>query len=95
MFRASPSPTARTATDYDHMAEMLSSIDDSRIVKREGSQLEVAQTSHLGFGPLRLSLKGDSLIGQPGPSGVEIRGPLVAEEPLFGAPRPLTRQVSR
>ena len=83
MFRASPSPTARTATDYDHMAEMLSSIDDSRIVKREGSQLEVAQTSHLGFGPLRLSLNNRRRIDLTPKRGIRyhlIKGDLEASD---------------
>jgi carbon monoxide dehydrogenase subunit G len=42
--------------DYDRMDEILSSVDDSRIVKQEGNQLEVVQTSHLRFGPFKISL---------------------------------------
>jgi carbon monoxide dehydrogenase subunit G len=42
--------------DYDHMAQILSSVDVSRIVKRDGNLLEVVQTSHIGFGPLKISL---------------------------------------
>jgi len=42
--------------DYDRMAEILSSVDVSRIVKRDGNLLEVVQTSHIGLGPLKISL---------------------------------------
>lgn len=42
--------------DYDHMAEILSNVDVSRIVKRDGDLLEVVQTSHIGFGPFKISL---------------------------------------
>ena len=42
-------------TDYDRMAEIVSSIDSSRIVKRDGNQLEVAQKSHATAGPLKFS----------------------------------------
>ncbi len=43
-------------TDYDQMAQILSSVDASRVIKREGHRLEVAQTSHIGFGPFKLTL---------------------------------------
>jgi carbon monoxide dehydrogenase subunit G len=42
--------------DYDRMGEILSNVDASRIVKRAGNQLEVAQTTHLAFGPIKISL---------------------------------------
>jgi hypothetical protein len=48
--------TWEVLVDYDRMGEFLSTVDASRIVKREGSRLEVAQTSHLRFGPLKISL---------------------------------------
>ena len=53
---APPEPTWEVLVDYDRMAEILSSVDTSRIVNRNGNQMEVAQTSHLGVGPLRVSL---------------------------------------
>jgi hypothetical protein len=53
---ASPGQTWEVLVDYDRMGEFLSTVDASRIVKREGSRLEVAQTSHLRFGPLKISL---------------------------------------
>ena len=53
---ATPEQTWGVLVDYDRMAEILSSVDASRIVKRQGNRLEVAQTSHLGLGPLRVSL---------------------------------------
>jgi hypothetical protein len=48
--------TWAVVVDYDHMGEILSNVDASRIVKRAGNPLEVVQTSHLAFGPLKLSL---------------------------------------
>lgn len=39
------------------MGAILSNVDASRIVKREGTQLEVAQTTHLGPGPFTVSVK--------------------------------------
>lgn len=42
--------------DYDRMAEILSSVDISRSVKRDGNLLEVVQRSHIGFGPFKISL---------------------------------------
>ena len=48
--------TWEVLVDYDRMDEILSTVDDSRIVKQQGNQMEVVQTSHLGFGPFRISL---------------------------------------
>jgi len=42
-------------TDYDHMAQIVSSIDSSRIVSRDGNRIEVAQKSHASVGLLRVS----------------------------------------
>jgi len=42
--------------DYNRMAEILSSVDVSRIAKRDGNLLEVVQTSHIGLGPFKISL---------------------------------------
>jgi carbon monoxide dehydrogenase subunit G len=42
-------------TDYEHMAQILSSVDMSRIVRRDGNRLEVAQTSHGNVGLLHVS----------------------------------------
>jgi len=53
---AAAEETWEVLTDYDRMAQILSSVDASRVVKREGQRLEVAQTSHIGFGPFKLTL---------------------------------------
>jgi hypothetical protein len=42
-------------TDYDRMAEIVSSIDSSKVVMRDGNRLEVAQKSHATAGPLKFS----------------------------------------
>ena len=41
--------------DFDHMAQILSSVDESRIVNQEGSRFEVIQKSHGNVGPVRIS----------------------------------------
>jgi carbon monoxide dehydrogenase subunit G len=43
-------------TDFDHMATILSSVDQSRIVNRDGDQFDVVQKSHGNAGPIQLSL---------------------------------------
>lgn len=44
-------------TDFDHMAQMLSNVDASQIVKRDGDVFEVMQRSHVSFGLLRVALE--------------------------------------
>lgn len=41
--------------DFDHMAEILSSVDVSRIVNRRGNEFDVEQRSHANAGPLHLA----------------------------------------
>jgi len=50
--------TWNVLADYEHMAQILSSMDSSRIVSREGNRLTVAQTSHGKVGPLHVSVDG-------------------------------------
>lgn len=42
-------------TDFDHMAQILSNVDASRIANRVGNTFEVIQKSHASFGLLRLA----------------------------------------
>jgi carbon monoxide dehydrogenase subunit G len=42
-------------TDFDHMAQILSNVDASKVVNRDGDRFEVVQKSHANAGPLRLS----------------------------------------
>ena len=44
-------------TDYDHMADFVSNVAASRIVRRERQSIEVNQTSRLGFGPFQLTFE--------------------------------------
>lgn len=50
--------TWNVLADYEHMAQIVSSIDSSRIVDRDGNRLTVAQRSHGNFGPIHLSVDG-------------------------------------
>jgi len=43
-------------TDFDHMTQILSNVDASRITNRDGNRIEVTQKSHAQAGPLRVSL---------------------------------------
>ncbi len=43
-------------TDFDHMAQILSSVDASMITNRNGNSFDVVQKSHAYAGPLRLTL---------------------------------------
>jgi len=43
-------------TDFDHMAEILSNVDVSRIANRDGNRFDVIQKSHAYAGPIRLSM---------------------------------------
>jgi carbon monoxide dehydrogenase subunit G len=44
-------------TDFDRMAQIVTSIDSSRIVSRDGNMIQVAQKSHANAGPLRFSME--------------------------------------
>ena len=50
--------TWNVLADYEHMAQIVSSIDTSRIVGRDGNRITVAQTSHGKIGPLHVSVDG-------------------------------------
>jgi carbon monoxide dehydrogenase subunit G len=50
--------TWNVLADYEHMAQIVSNIDSSRIVSRDGNRLTVAQTSHGKVGPLHVSVDG-------------------------------------
>jgi carbon monoxide dehydrogenase subunit G len=43
-------------TDFDHMAQILSNVDASRIANRDGNKFDVIQTSHASAGLLHISL---------------------------------------
>ena len=43
-------------TDFDRMAQILSNVDASKIVSRDGNMMQVAQKSHATAGLVRLSL---------------------------------------
>ena len=44
--------------DFEHMAQILSNMDSSRIVSRDGNRITVAQTSHGKIGPIHVSVDG-------------------------------------
>jgi Polyketide cyclase / dehydrase and lipid transport len=43
-------------TDFDHMSQILSNVDASRIMDRDGNRFQVVQKSHAQAGLLRVSL---------------------------------------
>lgn len=51
---ATPQEAWDVLTDYDHMAQFVSNLTMSRIVRRVGDSLEVAQTTRLSFGLFNL-----------------------------------------
>ena len=53
---ASLEQTWNVLADYENMAQILSSMDSSRVVSRDGNRLTVAQTSHGNAGPVRVSI---------------------------------------
>ena len=55
---ASVEETWNVLADYEHMAQIVSSIDSSRIVSRDGNRITVAQTSHGKVGPMHVSVDG-------------------------------------
>ena len=50
--------TWNVLTDYEHMAQIVSSIDFSEVTSRDGNRIEVAQRSHGHAGPIRVSVDG-------------------------------------
>jgi carbon monoxide dehydrogenase subunit G len=44
--------------DYEHMAQIVSSIVSSRVVSRDGNKITVAQTSRGNVGPVHVSVEG-------------------------------------
>ena len=50
--------TWNVLADYEHMANIVSNIDSSRIVSRDGNRITVAQTSHGNVGPIHVSVDG-------------------------------------
>ena len=52
---ATPQQVWDVLTDYGHMAEFVSNVAKSRIVRRAEEKLEVAQTSRLTFGPFEFT----------------------------------------
>jgi carbon monoxide dehydrogenase subunit G len=49
--------TWEVLTDFDRMAQIVSSVDASRIVSRDGNLIEVAQKSHANAGLLHVSME--------------------------------------
>jgi carbon monoxide dehydrogenase subunit G len=50
--------TWNVLSDFDHMAQILSNMDSSRIVSRDGNRITVAQTSHGKIGLIHVSVDG-------------------------------------
>jgi carbon monoxide dehydrogenase subunit G len=50
--------TWNVLSDFEHMAQILSNMDSSRIVSRDGDRITVAQTSHGKVGPIHVSVDG-------------------------------------
>ena len=50
--------TWNVLADYDHMAQIVSTVDSSRIVSRDGNRIVVAQSSHGNVGPLHFAVDG-------------------------------------
>ena len=55
---ATPEQTWNVLADYEHMAQIVSSIDSSQVVSRDGNRIEVAQKSHGNIGPIQISVDG-------------------------------------
>src|SRR5215471_6415155 len=49
---ATPEEVFAVLTDYDHMARFVSNVLESRIVRRDGNKIAVAQKSRLTLGPI-------------------------------------------
>ncbi len=50
--------TWNVLSDFEHMAQILSNMDSSRIVSRDGNRITVAQTSHGKIGLIHVSVDG-------------------------------------
>jgi hypothetical protein len=55
--QATPREVWDVLTDYDHMADFVSNVAASRIVRRDPQKMEVEQISRLGFGPFQLKFE--------------------------------------
>ncbi|MGE5087751.1 MAG: SRPBCC family protein [Candidatus Levyibacteriota bacterium] len=53
---AEPDEVWSVLTDFDHMAQILSNVDASRIANRDGNRFDVIQKSHASAGVLHVSL---------------------------------------
>jgi hypothetical protein len=53
---ATQEETWEVLTDFDHMTQILSNVDASKITSRDGNRIEVTQKSHAQSGPIRISL---------------------------------------
>jgi hypothetical protein len=51
---ATPEEAWAVLTDYDHMSRFVSELVSSRIIRRDGERLEVAQQARFRFGPFAL-----------------------------------------
>lgn len=60
-------------SDFEHMAQILSNMDSSTIVSREGNKITVAQTSHGKVGPIHVSVDGLREIVLTPPSEIRSR----------------------
>jgi hypothetical protein len=56
--RATIEQTWNVLADFEHMAQILSNMDSSRIVSRDGNRIMVAQTSHGKVGLIHVSVDG-------------------------------------
>jgi carbon monoxide dehydrogenase subunit G len=54
---ATPAQAWSVLTDYDHMEQIVSNVQESTIIKREGERLEVAQRGRAGVGPLSMKFE--------------------------------------
>jgi carbon monoxide dehydrogenase subunit G len=50
--------TWNVLSDFEHMAQILSNMDSSNVVSRDGNRIMVAQTSHGKIGPIHVSVDG-------------------------------------
>jgi carbon monoxide dehydrogenase subunit G len=49
---ATPQQVWQVLTDFDHMAQFVSTLSSSRVLEQNGNQLKVAQSGKAGSGPL-------------------------------------------
>ncbi|MCC6868303.1 MAG: SRPBCC family protein [Burkholderiales bacterium] len=77
---APPGLVWNVLVDFDHMAEILSSVDASKIVNRRGNEFDVDQRSHATAGPLRISM--DNVRHVTLTPETEIRSRLVSSDNL-------------